>query len=132
MAEDSKVSRLIYILFVGILLAVFVGVGVNTFYPESSVQSYPPALNERGEIMHPYERNVSIITLSLSVLLLAAGVLFGKKIQIVADGITLGGLFTLLYSLMRSFDSQDSKYVFAVATAALIIVLYLGYKRFVK
>lgn len=42
----------------------------------------------------------------------------------------MGGLFTLFYGLGRGFASEDSKYVFAVASLSLITVVYLGYRRF--
>jgi hypothetical protein len=58
--------------------------------------------------------------------------IFEDKIKIMADGVMLGGLFTLLYSLGRGFASESSKYVFAVTTMGLAIVLYLGYHRFVR
>lgn len=154
-AEESKVLRLVYTFFVGLLLAIFVGVGIDTFYPGPTPPPYPIAtapmsekvttaeqdaanrnyelkMREYDASMQPYSRNVSIVALSAAVILLAVGMLFGKRIQFIADGVTLGGLFTLLYSLMRSFASQDSKNIFAVVAVALVVVLYLGYRRFIK
>jgi hypothetical protein len=49
-----------------------------------------------------------------------------------ADGVMIGGLFVLLYSLGRGFASENSKYVFIVVTVGLVTVLYMGYHRFVK
>jgi hypothetical protein len=55
-----------------------------------------------------------------------------KKVEVISDGVMLGGLFTLLYSLGRGFASQDSKYSFISITVGLMVVLYLGYHRFVR
>ncbi len=82
--------------------------------------------------MEPYNRNVSIITLSTAMVLLAASLAFEKKIKIIADGVLLGGVFTLLYSLGRSFASGDTKYTFADVSIGLAVAIYLGYHRFVK
>ena len=63
---------------------------------------------------------------------LAISLAFEKKIKVIADGIMLGGLFSVLYSLGRSFASEDSKYTFVVVTIGLIVAIYLGYHRFIR
>lgn len=152
--EDNKILRLIYTFFVGILLAIFVGVGINTFYVPPTAPKYPTELNAYGkeptaeqvaaerefnrkneryqEILKPYNRNVSMMTLVAAVVLLVGSMLSQKRIRLLADGIMLGGLITLLYSIGRGFASENSKYVFAIVTISLILVLYLGYYRFVR
>jgi uncharacterized membrane protein YraQ (UPF0718 family) len=146
--------KLFYGLFVGILLAIFVGVGVNVFYQSPVAPEYPSILNNCGkeatteqqqaqkdydaknkvymEKMKPYNRNVSIVALAIAVLFLAISLIFERRIPVIADGIMLGGVFTLLYSLGRSLASQDSKYSFAVVTVGLILSFVLGYVRFIS
>lgn len=158
MKEENKIIRLIYTFFLGLLLAIFIGVGTNTFYSSPPSPKMPDELkysynynkeptteqmalqktfdqkmeqyNENQ--MKTYNRNISIITLIAAVLLLVISILFENKIKVIADGVMLGGLFTLLYSLGRSIASQDSKYSFIAITIGLVIVLYLGYHRFVS
>lgn len=154
--EDNKVSKLVYTFFLGVLIAFFVGIGINTFYQPPEPPKFPVELNynagkdqEEKQIllqknydrkkedfnknkMNPYNRNVSIITLTSAVTLLALSIVFEKKMKLIADGVMLGGLFTLLYSLGRGLASQYSKYVFAMVSIGLAVVLYLGYHRFVK
>ena len=156
MKEDNKVIRLIYTFFLGLLLAIFIGVGINSFYVSPAAPEFPNELNTYGKDMTeeqvalqneydqnmesyhknqsgPYNRNVSIMTLSAAVVLLALSMfLEKKKIKVVADGIMLGGLFTLIYSIGRGFASQNTKYTFLTVTIGLVIVLYLGYHRFVR
>jgi hypothetical protein len=156
MKEDNKIIKIVYTFFLGILIAIFIGVGVNTFYPSPEAPKFPSELNIYGKEptkeqeamqkaydkkmenfneneMQPYNRNVSIITLSAAVILLAVSLFLEKKnIKIIADGVMLGGLFTLIYSLGRSIASQDSKYSFLAVTIGLAIVIYLGYHRFVQ
>jgi hypothetical protein len=79
-----------------------------------------------------YDRNTSIITLGAAVIFLVVSIIFEKKIKIIADGVMLGGLFTLIYSIGRGFASQNTKYTFLAVTVDLVIVLYLGYHRFVR
>lgn len=154
--EDNKILKLVYTFFVGILLALFIGIGINTFYPGPKAPEYPETSMVAKEPIAPneeqqkaekayqldfktyqeqenkYSRNVSIIALAGAVLLLTASIIFERKIKLIADGIMLGGLFTLLYSLGRSFASQDSKYSFMAISIGLALVLYIGYHRFVK
>jgi hypothetical protein len=154
--QDNNLLKLIYTFFLGIFLAIFVGVGINTFYPGPKSPEFPTALNTYGkepeltndqikiqkdwdqtmaqhnQDMKPYNRNVSMLTLAAAVIFLVVSIAYEKKIKIIADGIMLGGLFTLLYSLGRGFASENSKYVFAVVSVGLAIILFLGYHRFVR
>jgi hypothetical protein len=152
--EDNRLLKLVYTFFLGILLAVFIGVGISTFYPGPKAPEFPTELNNYGKEMtvqqeakqrefdvkmeqhnkemRPYNRNVSIITLVAAVGFLVLSIIFEKRIKVIADGVMLGGLFTLLYSIGRGFASEDNKYVFMVITVGLLVALYLGYHRFVK
>lgn len=83
--------------------------------------------------MNPYNRNVSIISLSAAVVLLALSMfLEGRNIKVISDGVMLGGLFMLVYSIGRGIASQDNKYMFGAVSVGLVVVLYLGYHRFVE
>lgn len=146
--------RYIYTVFVGILIALFVGVGISVFYTQPPSPKYPTELNliqkepskEQEEIqkkfdaqnqqweekMKPYNRNVSVITLVIAVALVATGLLLPDRMRVIADGITLGGVFTLIYSIGRGFASGNSKYSFLVVSAGLAVTIALGYLRFIN
>jgi hypothetical protein len=154
MKEENKFLKLAYIFFLGILLAIFVAVGVITFYPSPKTVEYPVELSspatgfntnqislqnnynlkmqQYNNDIKTYDRNTSIITLGAAVIFLVVSIIFEKKIKIIADGVMLGGLFTLIYSIGRGFASQNTKYTFLAVTVDLVIVLYLGYHRFVR
>ena len=152
--EQNKILQIVYTFFVGILLAIFVGVGINTFYTPPTAPQTPVEINPYGkeltdkqiqqqqafekqdreyqDKMKPYNRNVSAIAMTSAVALLALSILFERKIKIISDGVMLGGLFTLIYGIGRGFASEDSKYLFILVTTGLVLVLFLGYHRFVK
>ena len=116
-----------YILLLGILLAIFLGVGIHTFYPEPKAPDYPTELNygldgnNKEQValqkdydmkneawekkLEPYNRNVSITMLIGAVALAALGI---------------------------GFSSGSSKYSFVAISVSLILVLVLGYHRFNK
>ncbi len=152
--QENKTLQAVYTFFLGLLLAIFVGVGINTFYPAPKMPEYPSTLNTYGKEMtaeqeakqrewdatykdynedqKPYNRNVALISLSAAVVLLLISILQEKRIKFIADGVMLGGLFTLIYGISRSFASEDSRSIFAMVSAGLFVVLYLGYHRFVR
>lgn len=153
MSDDNHILRLVYTFFVGLLLAIFVGVGVSTFYPTPEAPEYTstPVMKEEDsaeqikaqqeydaalsaydeEQLQPYNRNVSIIVIVAAVILLAVSIVFEKRIKVIADGVMLGGLFSLVYGIGRGFASQNTQYVFVIVAISLAVVLYLGYRRFV-
>ncbi len=151
--QERSILSIIYTLFVGLLMAFFVGFGINTFYAPPSSPQYPAILNGGQKeatneqiaaqikfdnqiknyqmLMRPYNRNVSIITLIAAVVLLVISLIYENRIRFISDGVILGGLFTLVYSLIRSFASGDSRYIFMVISISLIVVLVMGYRQFV-
>lgn len=155
MKENTKILELVYTFFLGLILVIFIGVGVNTFYagpvaPDwdsyglntygkepgdeeiAAQQEFEIKQQQHNKDMEPYNRNVSIIVLAASVMLLGISLVYEKKIKVLADGVMLGGLFTLFYSLGRGFASGNSQYSFFAITVGLIMVLYLGFHRFVS
>lgn len=150
--------KIIYAFFVGLLLTIFVGVGVSAFYPAPQTPEYPAVLETYGKQptaeqsdaqvdaqrefdresqlhqveLSQYNRDVSIIVLVAAILFVAVSLLYERRIRVIADGILLGGVFSLVYSIGRSFAAEDSKYTFAVVAVGLVIALFLGYLRFIR
>lgn len=152
--------KLIYTLLVGIFLAFFVGVGIAAFYPGPKYPDQPVLLKfgnpdiskdelqsaeyklqaekfDREEKLYQsrsqlYNRNVSIAAILASILIVIASLTFFKTILIIADGLLLGGLLTLIYSVIRGFGTEDNMFRFIVVTIGFIISLVLGYVKFIK
>ena len=148
--------KIIYALFLGLLLATFVGVGVATFYqapkyPESLIEleQRAPAkeltpeqkiIDQKNradqkkyeEDFSRYNRNTSIMVLAFAIFFLGLGLLLAHRINIIADGLVLGGIFSLIYSIGRGFASEDFAYRFIVISVSLGIALILGYIKFLK
>ena len=142
-----------YSFFIGILLAIFVGFGISAFYTQPKAPEYPNQVTGGKELtaeqqelerkfnveqkawenkMKPYNRNVSIMTLVAATILVTISLLFDRKIKVLSDGLMLGGIFTLLYSIGRSFAAQDSKYSFLTVSIGLAVAILLGYFRFIR
>jgi hypothetical protein len=153
------VIKYLYVLFIGLLFALFIGIGISTFYerpPQPDTRPiYAPEKygdttgsnsaeirkteieNERlykeyDKKIKVYSRNVSIIAIVFAILALITSLTFIKKIQIISDGLLTGGIFTLIYSIIMGIESADNKFRFAVITIGFVISLIIGYIKFVR
>lgn len=154
--------KYVYIVFIGLLLAAFVGVGIAAFYKGPKVPEYPVSLKypefeqtrdvpatisaQRRADMEEndakqkefqtknqeYDRNVSVISLVAAVIMLVLSLTSFKQILVIADGVLLGGVLTLGYSIVRGFGSNDDIFRFLVVSAGLVVAMVLGYVKFVR
>ena len=153
------VIKFIYTIFLGVFFATFVGVGIAAFYPGPKFPEQPIILKycspeiakdvskyevfkaqaetfdkeekiyqEKSQI---YNRNVSIASLIAAIILVIASLTLFRKILLIADGLLLGGVLTLLYSVVRGFGTDDNMFRFIVVSVGLVISLFLGYVKFI-
>ncbi len=150
------IIKFIYTIFLALLIAFFVGLGIDTFYPGPKTPQYPIELdqvkpgceetieqqtlrkefnqtqNQFLEESKPYNRNVSIISLVASIIILVSSLTLLSKIRMIADGILLGGVFTTIYGIIRGLMSEISYFRFLIVAIGLIIALVLGYIKFIR
>jgi len=152
------VLRLVYTIFLGLLLATFIGVGIAAFYksPKQPEPFYGPTVvepvptatdtakmdkfyeNDRlrwedhSKKQRVYDRNVAAIAMIAAVIYLIAGLLLATRILLLSDGLLFGSIFTLIYSIARGFNSDDEIIRFGIVTVGLGIALVLGYIKFVR
>lgn len=155
--------KFVYTIFVGILLAIFVGVGIAAFYPEPKYpeppfsmkyprpvsapdfkeatpsaqelkeqQEYDKKTMDHQKKIEEYNKNVSSISVAAAILMLVISLTLFKQILVIADGLLLGGVLTLLYSIIRGFQSGDPMFRFLVVSVGLFVALILGYLKFVR
>jgi hypothetical protein len=148
--------KLIYTLFLGLLVSLFVGLGIDAFYPGPKMPDYPVSLDTTkqgceedaqtqatrlkydqdmknfNDASKPYNRNVSIIALSFAIVIMIASLTLFSKIKMIADGILLGGVFSTIYGIIRGMMSENSKFRFLIVAVGLLIALILGYIKFIR
>lgn len=147
--------RYIYTFFVGLFLAIFVGMGIEVFYPSPAPLQEPtvyqsigkdgPTVAQQKEIdefdakrkeheqrQYHHNKYVSIIVLMCAVIILAIALSLSDRLGTIADGILLGGIFTLLYGIIRGMSTDSNKYRFLIATIGLGTTIALGYLKFVR
>jgi len=155
--EHNTFFKLVYTFFLGLVIAILFGVGIQAFYeappaPDYPNQEYmyrsePPTKSEQTKldkeqrefdnkmkdyevVRKAYEQNVSIILLVLAVVAVVTAFVLSTRIRFLSDGILLGGLFTLVHGLIRGFAADNTKYLFIASCVSLAVVLFLGYRRF--
>lgn len=152
--------KYVYIVFLGLILATFVGVGIAAFYkgptypdtpamlkyarpyPETTTatpsgeyikeqEAFDAKSKEFQKSLENYNRNVSMISVGFAILMLVLSLTLFKQILVIADGLLLGGVLTLAYSIVRGFSSNDDVFRFLVVAVGLGAALILGYLKFV-
>jgi len=152
---SMNLIKSLYIVAIGLLVAAFIGFGIETFYPTPKAPEYPtgmdykedgtPTAEARAEqkefdkkqkeydsTLSKYNQNVAVIAIILAVLLLAASLVGLSKLEIIGDGSTLGGVFTLFYGIVRAISSQEAVFRFIAVGVALFIIVGLTYWRFLR
>lgn len=166
-STGGSMLKVVYVFFTGLLVATFVGVGIETFYPGPKYPEYPRELEgvnvcvgerpcpkmegvpdatpEQRELAQSYDdaleayqtesqthaRNVSLVALGFAVAAALLSLAAAERLHVVADGILLGGFFTLLYSMIRGFETEDMRYRFLLITIGMVALLAFGYSKFV-
>lgn len=153
--------RVMYSIFLGLLVACFIGFGIAAFYPAPKTPEYPVELEvpktvggqpveltaeekalqeeyreaskEYNEIIRPrYERNVSLIALTGAIAVMIISLTALNQIKLLSDGLLLGGVMALIYAIIRGFMANESVYSFLVVSVGLLVALVLGYIKFTK
>jgi hypothetical protein len=70
--------------------------------------------------------------MAFAVVMVVLGLVFAKKILVIPDGLVLGGVGTLVYSIIRGFNAHDDMFRFTIVAVSLLITLLIGYIKFVK
>jgi hypothetical protein len=157
------ILKFIYTFFIGVLISLFVGLGIAAFYEQPKPPNfstfplqakYPPPdqtqyssysaemdkqqresqvrSDQFQKQMQIYNRNVSIIAIVSAIIILVLSLTWFNKLLLIADGVLLGGLFTLMYSVIRGMETNDNKFRFFLVAVGLVIALILGYIKFIK
>jgi len=149
------VIKSIYTIFLALLVVLFVGLGIDAFYPSPQSPEYPIELQKIGpadetaeqekirmdfeqnqrkyeQELKSYSQNVSIISLLASIVILIISLTLLNKIEIMADGILLGGVLTIMYSVIRGVMTENSQFRFLIVTIGIVIAFILGYIKFIK
>lgn len=145
--------RSLYVIAIGLLFAGVVGMGVNAFYetpeyPACDIEKLPRAIDSNetpapnsdcknkldiyNEEKDAIDINKSLIYIGISIIVIVVSILGLGKVEVIGDGMTMGGIFILFIGLMQSFSTENEIYKFSATLAALVIVIFLSYWKFIR
>lgn len=132
------IIKLLYSLAIGIFLAAFIGFGLETFYKSPKYEWKESSTTESSEYKtyreqtNDYNRNATMILIGLALVIFVVSMLKLNSLEVIGEGVTLGGVFTLLYGVIRGLDSGDEIFRFSVIAVGLVLIIGMSYWKFNK
>ncbi len=133
--------KVVYSIVIGIVIAALFGFGVEAFYPapdpvpnypsDFTIEGPPHFTNENQIAMH--SKVVFFTGIGLSLILIIISLFALKKWQVIMEGLVLGGLFTVLFTIFRAatFWPQSGRTeMFFGLLVALIVLFGLAMHQF--
>ncbi len=124
--RTNTALQVIFAFFLGLVVVAFVGIGVNTFFPE-------PDWSEGTQTGYAnWQLITGVILLVCATILLAVSLLLPETQGVLSNGVLLGGVFTMVYAVGMTVTSDRSVLRFVVVAAALAVTIGIGYLKFVR
>jgi hypothetical protein len=141
---ENKVLKIIFTLFIGVMVALFVGFGIEAFYPsplypdivwtegmtadqEAAMQAAQTAYDEAVRV---HNQIVSIVVTAVAVIIMVGSMFLEKRNRTLTNGLLLGGLFSLVYGSTVGFSAGSALVTFLTVGIGLIAVIVVGVRRF--
>jgi FtsH-binding integral membrane protein len=125
--RTNNALQVIFAFFLGLVVVAFVGIGVNTFYPE------PPWSGDTGGTLHSqWLLTTGIVLLVCATILLAISLFLPEDQGVLSNGLLLGGVFTMVYAVGLTISSDRSVLRFVMVAVALAVTIGIGYLKFVR
>nr|WP_300151284.1 hypothetical protein [Propionicimonas sp.] len=126
--KTNNALQVIFAFFLGLVVVAFVGIGVNTFYPE-------PQWPVDGSAPAGYDswRLITGITLLVCATVILVVSLFLPEAQgVLSNGLLLGGVFTMVYAVGWTIFAGQDVLRFVVVAIALAVTIAIGNLKFVR
>ncbi|MFT4110695.1 hypothetical protein, partial [Propionicimonas sp.] len=123
--RTNNALQVIFAFFLGLVVVAFVGIGVNTFYPE-------PEWTGTGSAHTDWRLTTGIILLVCATVLLVISLLLPEVQGALSNGVLLGGVFTMVYAVGITVTTDRSVLRFVVVAAALVVTIGIGWAKFAR
>jgi len=124
--KTNNALQVIFAFFLGLVVVAFVGIGVNTFYPEPTYVD-----GDSGQYVG-WRLTTGVILLVCATVILAISLFLPELQAVLSNGILLGGVFTMIYAVGVTVSSNASIVRFIVVAIALAVTIAIGYLKFVR
>jgi hypothetical protein len=147
--------RLLYALLIAVSVGLFVGISINSVYPGPKMPEYPssnyasPSEADQAKYQKQqqdfdkqykdfrskeknYQRNVSIIAVVGAVVIVALGLWYLRRNEIIGEGLALGGLGVGLYAVITAMVADHRIMRLVAVTILLASALLVVHRRFIE
>lgn len=144
----NALIRLLYSVLIAVSVVVFVGVATSALYPgpklpepaiygskgpsdeqmQKDQQSWQDYENKRKEHQH----NIAKVLVPVAVIVLAAGLWYMRRSEIIGEGIALGGVGSSIYAVVSSSMGDDRVLRLAAVTTLLVGAILIVRQRFAE
>lgn len=124
--KTNDALQVIFAFFLGLVVVAFVGIGVNTFYPEPQWVDGMPAGYDTWRLL------TGIILLVCATAILVVSLLLPDEHGVLSNGLLLGGVFTMVYAVGMTVSAENNLWRFVMVAVALAITIVIGYLKFVR
>lgn len=123
---NQTVLQIVFSFFLGIVVVAFIGIAVNTVFPDpDGYRAIEPDLWDN----HYLITGIWLLVCA-TVVMVASMLIPADRVPVIANGILLGGLFTIIYSVGVSLNAPNNWARLCVFAAALIITVGVAYWKF--
>ena len=124
----AEVLSVIFSVFLGFVVVAFVGIAVNSAYPEPVTMDYQ---SSNQPLWDAWRLNTGIWLLICATLVMVAAMFIGSdRIPVIGNGILLGGVFTMVYAVGMALSSPNRWPRLAIVAVALLVTVGIGYWKF--
>ena len=129
--KANELLQVIFAIFLGIVVVAFVGIAVNTIYPEPRYE-WTEGMTAPPDYYTNWQITTSIILLVCATVILVVSLALPDTQAVLSNGVLLGGVFTMVYSVGMAASSSQSWLRLVVAAVALAATVAVGYFKFVR
>lgn len=124
--RTNNALQIIFAFFLGLVVVAFVGIGVNTFYPE------PAYVDGRPDQYMGWQLTTGVVLLVCATIILAVSLYLPEALGVLSNGLLLGGVFTMIYAVGITVSSNASVLRFVVVAVALAVTIAIGWLKFTR
>lgn len=140
--------KLIYAALIAGSVVAFVGLGIYSFYQPPKYPDYPTysstdqtkyeqqqkdfnnAVDVYNKKNKSYARNITYIALPAAAIITVLGLLVFKRLDVIGEGITLGGFGTSIYAVTTASIADSAPLRFIALVILMASVLAAAWRRF--
>jgi hypothetical protein len=123
----AETLQVIFSVFLGLVVVAFVGITINTIYPEpsSNYETYDQVA------WNAWRLTTGIWLLVCATLVMVAAMFIGSdRIPVIGNGILLGGVFTMIYAVGMALSAPNNWPRLVIVGLALLVTVGIGYWKF--